>query len=78
MCFRIYGLNRDKEMIMGLCWTMVRPHLEYGIKTWNLFLKKDVENLEIVQRRGTKIIIKGSQRLSHDERLKHCGLTALE
>lgn len=68
--------RNDNGTIYG---SMVRPHLEYGIQTWNPFLKKDVENLERVQRRGTKIIIEGSQRLlSHNERLKHCGLTALE
>jgi hypothetical protein len=70
-------VSRDKEIIMRLYKTLVRPHLEYCVQAWNPFLKKDIEILERVQRRATKMI-KSFQRLSYEERLKLCGLTTLE
>ena len=70
-------VSRDKEIITRLYKTLVRPHLEYCVQAWNPYLKKDIEILERVQHRATKLI-KGFQRLSYDERLKLCGLTTLE
>ena len=40
-------------------------------------MKKDIEILERVQHRATKMI-RGFHRLSYEERLKLCGLTTLE
>ena len=80
---RILGLmkrtivSRDKDIITRLYKTLVRPHLEYCVQAWNPFLKKDIEILERVQRRATKMI-KGCQKLSYEDRLKRCGLTTLE
>src|SRR6218665_299862 len=56
---------------------MVRPQLEYCIQVWNPCLKQDMEKLEKVQRRATKMI-KGYKDLSYEERLIICGLTTLE
>jgi len=36
---------------------MVRPHLEYSNSVWCPFKKGDIENIEKVQKRATKLII---------------------
>ena len=56
---------------------IVRPHLEYCIQAWNPHLRKDVDMLEKLQRRATKLIPELID-LTYEERLKECGLTTLE
>ena len=47
------------------------------MQVWNPHLKKDIETLERVQRRATRMI-KGLRNLSYAERLRRCTLTNLE
>jgi hypothetical protein len=70
-------VSRDKDTILRLYKSLVRPQLEYCIQVWNPYLKQDIEKLEKVQRRATKMIW-GYKDLSYEERLKRCGLTTLE
>ena len=56
---------------------IVRPHLEYCIQAWSLYLRKDLDMLEKIQRRPTKLI-PGLRDLRYEERLKECGLTTIE
>src|SRR6218665_2524801 len=72
-------VTRDKDTILRLYKTLVRPQLEYCIQVWSPYLKQDMEKLEKVQRRATKMI-QGYKYmyLSYEEKLIMCGLTTLE
>ena len=71
---------KDKSLIVGglpLYKAIVRPHLEYCIQTWSPYLRKDIDMLEKIQRRATKLI-SGLRDLRYEERLKECSLATLE
>ena len=68
---------KEKELIILLYNTIVRPHLEYCIQAWRPYRKKDIDILERVQRRATRIIPK-LRNINYEIRLNECGLTTLE
>ena len=47
---------RDTEVIKKLFTTLVRPHVEYANTVWHPRFKKDVEHIEKVQRRATRLV----------------------
>jgi len=56
--------------------TYVRPHLDYCSPAWNPYLIKDINTLEAVQRRATRLL-PSIRHLPYDQRLHHLGLTSL-
>ena len=59
----------DPQSFKLLFNSLVRPHLEYGSPSWNPRLKRDITELEKVQRRATRQVpqLKG---LSYEDRLR--------
>ncbi len=72
---RNFGCMSRNCLIM-LYKAMVRAHLEYANNVWNPLKKGDVENLEKVQKRFTKMI-KDVAELKYPERLKRLKLPTL-
>ena len=69
---------KDNSLIVPLYKAIVRPHLEcYCIHAWSPYIRKDIDMLENIQRRATKLI-PGLRDLRYEKRLKECGLTTLE
>ncbi len=70
-------LDKSKNTILPLCKSLVRPHFDYCVQAWRPYLQQDVDNLEQVQRRTTKMIW-GLQDLPYEERLKRTNLMSLQ
>jgi len=56
---------------------LLRPKLEYCVQSWRPFSKKDIEKLERIQHRATKMI-QECKGLNYEDRLQLTGLPTLE
>ena len=68
---------KSEEIILQLYKSLVRPRLEYCVQAWYLHLRKDIDLLEKVQKRATRLIYLLHDLLYYD-RLKRLKLTTLE
>ena len=68
---------KEKQLIVPLYKAIVRPHLEYCIQAWRPYRKKDIDKLERIQRRATKMIPE-LRDFSYESCLLECDLTTLE
>jgi hypothetical protein len=82
-CNRILGYikrtfnYKNKEIVINLYKSLVLPHLEFAVTLWAPNLEKDINRLERVQARATKLI-PDIRHKSYTERLKLLGLMTLE
>ncbi len=59
---------KNKDVILLLYISLVRPHLGYSVQFWAPHHAKDIAKLEVAQRKATKIIT-SLRNKSYEERL---------
>ena len=66
----------DREMFRNLYLVMVRPLLEYCVQVWSPYKQGDIDFIEKVQKRATKLV-PGMRGKSYEARMKGLGLVRL-
>ena len=66
----------DKDSLLLLYKAMVRPVIEYGFPAWSPLYQKDIDSIEAVQRRATRLV-PGFCDFSYEDRLRRLDLPSL-
>ena len=69
--------SRSREVILPLCCALLRPHLEYCVQMWSTQYRRDMDLLERIQRRATKMI-HGMEHLFFEDRLRELGFFSMK
>ena len=67
---------KSKDIIIPLYKSLVRPHLEFAVQFWAPYLVKDINTLEAIQHRATKLI-PSLRNKPYLERIKELDLFSL-
>ena len=68
--------NKSEAVLLKLYNSLVRPKLEYCVQFWSPYYQKDIDKLERVQRRLTKMIPR-LRNMPYEDRLKNLNLFSL-
>ena len=69
--------HKSRFLIDTLYKSLVRPHLDYCAQAWRPFLRKDIDLLEKVQHRASRMV-QECRGWSYDQRLNSLGWSTLE
>src|SRR6184192_380142 len=63
----LVNITGGRKVMLTLYKSLVRPHLDYCVQAWRPYLKKDIEALERMKRRATRMV-EGLKNLSYEDR----------
>ena len=70
-------INRSPNILIPIFKSLIRPVIEYGNVVWHPYLRKDINEVEKIQRHYTSNIL-GMKNLDYETRLKTLKLPSLE
>jgi len=83
VAYKIAGVNKRNFNYLSISSfvlvykSLVRSHLDYSNSVWTPYRKPDIETLETVQKKATKIYYKKISHLKYSDRLKAARLPTL-
>ena len=67
---------KNKELILALYKSLARPHLEHAVQFWSPNFRRDIDKIEKIQRRATKMIPE-IRNHSYHQRIQELDLISL-